>query len=357
MTDPVKQLMLEDIYRHMETFQERDSLSETHTFSMNGNLIVDPNCAFYINLETPTTDFSENIEEVLWRIQATDNIDALPENSFIRKYAVTAESKHALFDTINKDLNNPESEIYQKHAAELGLDSFVGKISPLYIYTRVIPRIRASSVFYHNLPLSYDKESRLLRELESNEDFKKMDDKGREEYISNIIHKNNDLFHDQLSAIFFALQNKIFIDNPAQYVLHCVDPTARSLINSGDLLYTRNIFNNSYPFSQNLDSIQFLILNNRLNLKLNFNNFDVFNLFDVYYAMILLLIGDHVLGTHEPGLMYISSPLYTIKKEHLDFYKTMKVDDFDRYKVSFHPGPTFKDFSVTMPHQYHFTKV
>jgi hypothetical protein len=345
------QFNLLDLYKHIETI--KDSIKdESVKLTLNGVLTLDPRDMFYINLETPTFDITDNIEEVLWRINGSDNIETLPQNSFIRKYAITEKTKYDLLDKINKDLNNPESEIYKKAAGELGLETLVGKVSPLYGYTRNIPRTRTSSMFYHNLPLAYDKEEKLYSALSNDESYIHLDEKEKQEYANKIIHENNDLFHDQLATIFFALQNKILLDNMSQLVLHCVDPTTRALITDGEILYTRNIFNNSNPFPLCLDSLQFVIINDKVNIKMNFNSFDLFNLFDVAYGMVLLLIADHVLGINNPGVLYISSPIYHIKKEYLDFARTFKIDNLNRFKINFKPGPSFKDFSTTKPHQY-----
>lgn len=353
MSSNVNETQLIDLYGNLCLMEDKSNL----TFFINGNLILDPNECFYINLDSNTTSFKDNIEEVLWRINGRDDIHTLPDNSFLRKYAINEESKIELLNKINKEFNNKDSEVYKEFKDELDLDNLVGKISPLYSYTRAIARTKTASVFYHSLPLPYDKEINLLSHLEQDKEFLEKNDTEKKELINRIIQNNNGLFHDQLGTIFFSLQNKIFMDNPGQYVLYCIDPTIRSLITDSELQYARNIFNNSHPFLQTLDSIQFIPVNNRINIKMNFNNFYLFNMFDVFYGLVLLLLANHVYGSKELGKIYISSSLYTVRDSDVEYYKSFDINKIDKYKASFNPGESFKDFSVTKPHQYSFTRL
>jgi hypothetical protein len=343
------------LYRLYETIHKDIDPSNRLLFT-NGNFVISPDDFFYININDNTFNPQDNLPEVLWRITGRDEIDTLPEKSFIRKYAVTKESMTALFNVINKDFNNPESDMYKEYKDVLGLDKLVNRLDPLYSYTRTAPRIKNSNVFYHNTPLADDKLTRLINMFNSDDNYKTLSEEEKKKKLEEIIGQNNDMFHDQLNIIFFALQNRLMMDF-GFFTLYCVDPLTRPLITKSENYYTRNIFNNTSPFSSKLETIQFLIVNDVLNIKMNFNVFDVFDMFDLYYGLILLLIGTHVLGSKSLGKIYVSSPLYQIDEDYIHKFKSLDLSSIPHYKISFRPDNDFKDFSTTQLKHYSFIKI
>lgn len=357
MVDESNVVSLYNLYNHIHKNIVIDENNNHNLMFVNGNMVVDPNDFFYMHMDSDTFNPQNHLSEVLWRISGRDDVSTLSKTSFIQRYAVTEESKTDLFNKINKDFNDINSDLYKEYNEALGLDKLVGRLDPLYMYTRTAPRVKNSNVFYHNLPLADDKLTQLLNMISKDQDFIKLSEEDRNKKISDIIGQNNDMFHDQLNAIFFALQNKISIDNYGFYTLYCVDPLTRPLITESDNYYARNIFNNTNPFPPRLETIQFVIMNDTLNLKMNFNSFDVFDTFDLYYGLVLLLIGSHVLGTNKIGKIYLSSPFYYTSKKYLDKFKSQSLESIPHYKALFKPDSDFKDFSTTQIKHYSFLKL
>ncbi len=335
------------IYDYIEQYGKEQLKNEDYSFFYKDSIELDPNNFIYLNLETSQNDsIFDNISDVIWRIKGYDDSDNLPPNSFLRKYVVTEEQKVKMFNDICKEFNDPDSEQYKEYKDKLGLDTLVGKIGPLYHYPRVLYRHTPGNVFNSACPPSRDKYNKIVAELENDENFKKLDNEDdKKKYIKNIIDGYNNTILDQLNQIFFSMQNNFFLSEAYRFVLYMNDPTYIHLpIGKNETKHAVNIFSHLNPFPLLLDTVQFLFINDKVSVKLNFNDFDVGNMFDVLYGIVLLLLASQV--SNVPiGKVYINSPLYHVKRKYFEYFKNFNSNQLDSYKISLKVDSEFNDFS------------
>lgn len=335
------------IYDYIDQFGNKQFKDEKYVFYYGNSVELDINNFVYVNLETgESNSILANIADVIWRLKGYDDSSQLSENSFLRKYLVTEEQKTILFNDICKDFNDENSEQYKEYKESLGLDTLVNKIGPLYQYPRTVFRNTPANVYNSACPLSRDKFKALSDELEKDENYMKLDnEEDKKKYTKDIINAYNNSFLDQINQVFFSLQNNFFLTESYRYVIHMNHPTYTHLpIGKNELKHVTNVFSHLNPFPLLLDTIQFLFIEDKISIRLNFCDFDLGNMFDVLYGITLLLIASHI-SKLPVGKVYISSPLYHIKKHHFDYFKTFKSDQLPTYKMSLKLDSDFEDFT------------
>lgn len=323
---------------------ENDLSLQFSEFSMT----IDPASFVYNNCYQKDTDghsVKTDLASVIWRIHGTDNPETLPENSFLRLYIPTVGEVADLYKEINPNFNNESSEDYAKYKDYLGLDTLAGRLSPLYNITRAAPMLGKPNVFRSSIPLAHDRQEMILNQVMNDETAPKDDEEKLKEFIYKMSNQYASMNFDQLNYLFFYIVNGYLSDQTGSVL--CAYPSLDPLAVSRDKkTIVQNLFASNYPVYQPLRSMKFFLKNKVINLKMDMDFFDLGNMFDALYGIVLLSLAAHY-GKYERGLVHIATPYYRLPVEHFSFFQDKKnnYDNLEKNSLSLIiPNPT-NDFS------------
>lgn len=278
--------IIELIYtvKHMaSTSNLNDKIEEVNKYLDRPITIkIDPERFPYINLHNSPVE--ADIEDCIWRIHGKDDPNALHPKSWLHKYRATELDKleimkHVSFDT---DMN-----------LHLEIDNFVGRINPLYGYSRFSPKISVPSMSDDNLPIASDKMSIIMEMISKDPRYSDLsNDEDKEKFIKNIVNGHKFGVMDQLNLVFNILQTGHYIFRPEDMFVTLIEPSIQSFT---DMDHAKNMLLKRNPFALGLSSFQFIITTSaKINMIMNFRFLDVSNLFDLLYGVMLLTLASKV---------------------------------------------------------------
>ena len=351
-------ILYKDMSNTSKSFNNNDDI---FIFTVEDNLKIDLNNFFYINTDDNNEDvLKSNIKDALWRLISKDNVSALPKDSFLNKYKCTKESKQKLIDSIAKIQNiQKDSKQYQDliDTLKTNEEEF---IYPLYNYPRntLVKSKLNTTKFMSGLPV--DSMSLVLKDANNNDDYKKLtEEKEKIEFLNkNYIYPYKGTILDQYHEVLFYLKQNLTLLNPYMNVIRFIDPSCVHfpIRTDLDLVPTYNLINGNNPFPLLLETVQFIHINNKLSLVMNFNSFNIGNLFDVLFGMVLLLIASHE-SQVEIDKIIINSPYYYVAKTDYEYFRQFDLTSQKRFKISFKPGTKYMDFTTAEPYMFVVEKV
>lgn len=297
---------------------EIDLSLQFNEFSMT----IDPDKFVYNNYYQKDTDghsVKTDISTVIWRIHGTDNSETLPINSFLHRCIPTNQEVLEFYKDINPDFNDQTSEGYNMYKKYLGLDTLAGRITPLYNMTRASPLLGKPNVFKTSIPLAHDRQEMILNQAMNDESSPKENPEEFKEFIYKMSNQYSSINYDQLNYLFFYITNGYL--SPQTGTILCTYPTLDPVATGRDKrTIISNLFAANYPVYQPLRSMQFFLKNKVIHLKMDMDFFDLGNMFDALYGIVLLSMAAHY-GKYERGLVHISSNYYRVASEHFSFFK------------------------------------
>ena len=355
-------LTLDFVYNSLSNYKDNfNKDNDIFMFTLPESITISLDNFIYMNRDDNRENvLKENIKDALWRLISKDDISKLSNDSFLRKYACTKESKEKLIDKIAALQNiSKDSDKYKElvNTFNTSEDEF---IYPLYNYPRntlVKSKLTAIKTM-SGLPA--DAMSLAINDAENNDDYKKLsDDKEKVSFIEkNYIHPYKSTILDQYHEVLFYIKQNLTLATPYMNVIRCIDPsTVHFPINTDKaLIPTYNLINGNNPFPLLLETMQFIHVNDKLSLVLNFNSFNIGNLFDVLFSMVLLLIASHE-SKIDIDKIIINSPYYFIAKNDYEYFSNLNADSLPRYKLSFNPSSQYVDFTTADAYMFKVEEV
>ncbi len=342
------------LYNYVYNMDQNLFDNDIFRFCFPGIIEVNPERFFYINLDNPKTpnykdDLTANLHDVVWRLLGSDDASLLDENSFLRQYIPTEEQKNEFLKLIDPNLLDPTSDAYKEYNGELKLNELTKTIFPLYNYPRYASRMTTLNFFDNICPMSKDKQIQLLEKLKNDPKYNDLNEEGKKKYFEQISVGIRHASIDQIEQLFFSLKNKYFLDYSHRYVVNLTDPGSKFLPTGKEHSSVANIFSQKNPFPMDLDSFQLLFVDNKVSIRLNFNNFDMGNMFDLLYGIVILQLASKI-SELEIGTVYIYSSYFHINARHYDFFKSVDPKTFLYYNLSLKTDSAFEDFSDLKPH-------
>lgn len=311
------------------------------------NLTIDPLNFTYINFDS--NDIKTDIADAVYRLSLFDN---LSPNSYLNKYKMTKE----LIDTFVASIGgNDQSKTVLEELEKLGLNDLVGKVSPIYDYYRKTISTSSYSTIDKQRDIPNDLVSLIALQILNDKEYKEknLSEEDSNKYIDKIIENYRTMFTDQLSIFFYNLKNRLIYDLPHLNNLYLVDPSKLyyPFGTSKEVSIFLNLLNNRYPFPLDLNSVQFIYENDTINIQLNFNDFNVGNMSDVLFGIVLLLLASHESGDSvdnriKVGQVYINTPYLTIQPDHYDLLEANDPLMLPQYSLKLKVDSTYKDFST-----------
>lgn len=336
---------LENIFISIQTKTiKKDSIIRIRN---TATLVIDPFNFNYINFDS--NDIKVDISDAVYRLSLYDN---LSPNSSLNKYKMTQD----LIDNFVRSISgNDESKKVLEELEKLGLNDLIGKVSPIYDYYRKTISTSSYSTIDKQRDIPNDLVSLIALQILNDKEYKEknLSDDESNTYIDKIIENYRTMFTDQLSIFFYNLKNRLIYDLPHLNTLYLIDPSKLyyPFGTSKEVSIFLNLLNNRYPFPLDLNSVQFIYENDTINLQLNFNDFNVGNMSDVLFGIVLLLIASHESGDTvdnriKVGQVYINTPYLTIKPEHYDLLAVNDISILPQYSLKLKVDSTYKDFST-----------
>lgn len=265
-------------------------------------LEIDPEKFPYINLHN--SPIEADIEDCIWRIHGKDDANALHARSWLQKYRATELDKMEIMKHVNFDTNMN---------SHLEIDNFVGRINPLYGYSRFSPKISVPSMSDDNLPIASDKMGIIMEMISKDPRYLDLpNDEEKEKFIKNIVNGHKFGVMDQLNSVFNIMQTGHYIFRPEDMFVTLIEPSIQSFC---DMDHAKNMLLKRNPFALGLSSFQFIITASaKINMIMNFRFLDVSNLFDLLYGVMLLTLASKVSNLSK-GRIYITTPMLSLNPD------------------------------------------
>lgn len=263
---------------------------------------IDPERFPYINLHNSPIEV--DLEDCIWRIHGKDDSYTLHPKSWLHKYRLTESDKAKIMKYLSFDTDM---------SVHLEIDNFVGRVNPLYGYSRFSPKISVPSMSDDNLPIASDRMTVMMSTIAKDPRYTELpNDEEKEMFIKQIVNGYKYGVTDQLNMAFNILQTGQHSFRPYDMFVTLIEPSIQTF---GDMDHAKNMLLKRNPFPLGLTSFQFTVTSEtKINLNLNFRFLDVSNLFDLLYGVMLLTLASKVSNLPK-GKICINTPMLNLNPD------------------------------------------